>query len=135
LTVSRLLSKLGELRFEKFGHIDRVSDIPEGYAAHMDYDNPEGPPSVPSLHSILRVIGSSANAISYSRTRRGWHITIILSERLTRAELVALQSILGSDSMRESLNLMRCIQIRLSGKRLPKFWQQRWNILYDYKAK
>lgn len=127
-------SLLRGLTFETFGHIDKVSDIPEGYAAHMDYDYPDKPPTIPSLYSFLRVLGVSPKAVSYSPSKRGIHVTCIMGERLSRAELVALQAILGSDPWREILNLMRARQIRLHKKPLPKYWRQRWNILYDRKT-
>lgn len=135
LTAFRHLSKLEGLVFEKFGHIDRrLSNIRQGYAIHMDYDNPSTPPTIPALYSVLRVLGIGVSSVCYSCTRRGWHVTASLIERLNKPELVALQSILGSDPMREALNLMRCIQMRLHRKALPIFWQQRWNILYDHKV-
>lgn len=52
--------------------------------------------------------------------------------RLERAEIVALQAILGSDEKREALNLMRVISMRRNA--VTPYWERRWNILFNGKA-
>jgi hypothetical protein len=68
-------------------------------------------------------------AISYGRTKRGWHIGILHSSNLRPVERVALEAILGDDPMRAAMNFARA----RNEKRMPKFWKQRWNIFYSYK--
>lgn len=130
--LARLL-RVGELRFEKFGLIDRVSDFPEGTAAHVDTDSLKRLPKIPFLHSALRIVGMGHRGICYARSKRGWHTSIILTERMERAELIAFQCCLGDDPMRGLMNLFRIIQIRKSGGELSDFWKQRHNILYSRK--
>lgn len=125
------------LRFPKFGSIDKVSDYAEGKAIHVDIDGRSQPVrlTIPYIFSICRIVGIKPLATRYHRTKRGWHITLFMGDEspsLTRNDIVTMQSILGSDPMREALNLMRVRAMR--GKRVPKFWKQRWNILYDYKV-
>lgn len=65
------------------------------------------------------------------RTRHGWHVLIKLREKLQPAEIVALQSIMGSDGRRETLNLMRALHMRKN--KVGRFWGKRWNILFGGK--
>lgn len=134
LTLLRHFLRQGRLHFEKFGCIDRVSDYPEGYVVLVDFDSDGEVIRIPQVNSIFRILGLSYSFILYHKTRRGWHVSIPLNEKLQRSELIALQVILGDDKMRGALNLMRVIQIRKSRGKLPKFWLQRHNILYQYKV-
>jgi hypothetical protein len=61
------------------------------------------------------------------RSTHHWHV-IIESDcvRLTRAETVALQAILGSHWRREAFNLLRAITVSDA----PQAWSKRWNVLY-----
>lgn len=118
------------MKFEKFGHIDSISDLPEGTVALMDYDSGSCP-RIMQLNSICRILGIEYSSLMLHRTRRGWHLAIAISGRFKRVELIALQAILGSDPMREAMNLARVRQIEAFGA--PKYWLQRHNILYDYK--
>jgi hypothetical protein len=61
-------------------------------------------------------------------------VVLYFHERFQPAEIVALQSILGSDARRERLNLMRVLGMR-STPVDSKFWRARWNILYAYKLR
>ena len=121
---------LRDLQFKSFGKIDAgIQDrFPLGTAAFIDCDTPVGIP-VPNLNAICRIVGIKPKTICFKRTRRGWHIIIVLSETLSPIELIAFQAIAGSDRMREALNFMRC---RCSG--VADFWQKRSNILYEYKV-
>jgi hypothetical protein len=96
----------------------------------LDYDF-RRVPRVRPLWAVCRIVGVRPLTIRTDRTRRGWHVLIVLAERLCPAEIVALQAIMGSDDRREALNLMRVIAIR---KRPPApFWRDRWNILFERK--
>jgi hypothetical protein len=55
-------------------------------------------------------------------TRKGYHVILESEKRLSRAETVALQVILGSDRIRELLNLYRA----------RRRWQV-WNVLFTAK--
>jgi hypothetical protein len=81
--------------------------------------------------AVLRTIGLRPMWLRTDRTRRGWHVIIRLTRSLRPAETVAVQALLGSDSRRESLNLMRAISVQ---RRDPgPFWRRRWNLLFSYK--
>ncbi|MDA8161414.1 MAG: hypothetical protein M0022_00700 [Desulfobacteraceae bacterium] len=84
-----------------------------------------------SIQSLAHTIGLSVQWIRWDRTRHGWHIVIKVRQKLTLAETIAAQAILGSDPARERLNLARCISLR---KRPSKYWEARANILYSRKA-
>lgn len=123
------LFQQGLLRFEKFGHIDDISNHPEGRALFVDFDFPSKAIAVPTLNSILRITGLHSTAVRYSRSKRGWHVVVLLKEKLTRMERVAMENILGDDPMRGALNFTRA-RANISSR----FWRQRWNILYDFKV-
>jgi hypothetical protein len=67
------------------------------------------------------------------RTSRGWHVVVHVYTRreISPLFMVALQSILGSDSRRETFNLFRAVRL----KQAPRAWQDtgRWNTLYRRK--
>lgn len=71
-------------------------------------------------------------AICLERTRHGWHAVLPLNEKLTPAELTALQLAMGDDQKRGALNLMRAIHIRKCYTVTPH-WKKRWNILFSKK--
>lgn len=119
----------GLLRFDKFGVIDAVSDIPEGYALFVDYDTDHDTKSFCDISAIARIVDIKPSSVCYKRTRRGWHVIIRLTEKLEPIELVCLQAIYESDPMREALNYMRVKNMH----KADAFWRQRWNILYQRK--
>ena len=80
---------------------------------------------------MLRTIGIIPRQVRYSRTRKGWHVCIAYNGSLSEAETVAVQFALGSDRKRETLNLMRILRL----KNAPKFWRDRWNLLYEEKLR
>ena len=124
--------KRAALTFDKFGEIDGdAHSLPATSTLFVDIDTAGSVPCIPWLHSVCRVIGLSPRCICYHRTRRGWHIIIVFRERFTELERICLQSILGDDSMRASLNFMRYWHSK--GKQIPKFWRERSNILYKRK--
>jgi len=89
------------------------------------------PPS-PPLQSLAHTLGVKVLWQRWDRTRRGWHLIIKIAQRLTIAEIIAAQAILGSDRDRERLNLARAISVRL---RPSRFWKARANLLYRRKLK
>jgi hypothetical protein len=62
------------------------------------------------------------------RTRRGYHVELFAQCKIEPAQMVALQSILGSDYRRETFNLFRARMLPLA----PGFWRQlgHWNVLH-----
>lgn len=64
--------------------------------------------------------------VRYERTRRGWHVVVGLTTRVSFARVVLLQSLLGSDWKRETFNSRRASAWR----HVPPFWRQRANVLY-----
>jgi hypothetical protein len=105
--------------------------LPKKSTALVDYDSRTGEIPVPDLYSIARIIGLCPVSVCYKRTRRGWHVAVTFLERFTDVELIAIQAILGDDPMRGALNFMRYLESK--GKKVPKFWRDRSNILYRRK--
>ena len=86
----------------------------------------------PPVQSLAHTLGLKVVWQRWDKTQHGWHLVIKIRQRLTLAEIIAAQAILGSDRARERLNLARAISIRL---RPSKFWKARANILYKRKIK
>ena len=99
----------------------------------FDYKRPDSQsPRLRPMFTVFRMLPMpKPETFCFERTRRGWHIIIPLGEKLKPAELVALQTQLGSDRRRECLNLMRVLAMRKFG--VSTFWRGRWNILYGGK--
>lgn len=96
----------------------------------LDFDRPSLPRNFDALlHHCVERWMLTVEAVSYARSRRGWHVAIYVRERLCPGEIVAMQALLGSDPARERLNLGRAR--RLQGA--PEFWRRRWNVLYSRK--
>lgn len=72
--------------------------------------------------------------VGRSRSKGGRHVIVTL-DRATSGlmETVALQSILGSDRYREACNASRARLIASAKAPLAKYWQDRWNVLYEPK--
>jgi hypothetical protein len=70
------------------------------------------------------MVGLRPRFILYEKSRRGWHVLIKLNEKLRPAAMVALQAVLGSDSRREALNLMRALYIEKNHRRVSAFWEK-----------
>jgi hypothetical protein len=85
--------------------------------------------SVPRINSLFRALGLSYEALRYNRSKRGWHMVALLAEQLTPVERVAAEAILGDDPMRAAMNFLRARNVA----KMPPFWRQRWNILYETK--
>lgn len=93
----------------------------------LDFDNEE-PVDLIRVRRTLTTLGLKVRALEYAKTRRGWHVVLLLAQGLQPAETVALQAILGSDPGRETFNLARI----LGGKAEKSY---RWNLLFDYKLR
>ena len=67
-----------------------------------------------------------------SKSRKGRHIIVKLDRPTScNMETVALQAALGSDRYRETCNVGRVRTIATYRPGLAKYWQDRWNVLYD----
>jgi hypothetical protein len=87
------------------------------------------PPRLLDLRARLTTMGLQARMVEYSRTTHGWHVIITLRQRLTLAEAIAAQAILGSDHYREAFNFARA-------RSAPgAFWRARANILFAEKLR
>ena len=84
----------------------------------------------PPVQSLIHTFGLTIVWQRWDRTQHGWHLIVKIKQRLTLAEIIAAQAILGSDRNRERLNLARAISLRLHPSR---FWERRANILYSRK--
>jgi hypothetical protein len=104
-----------------------LNDCHNGHSAYLDFDNVRAVRSY-IVFSTLRLIGIKPTSLRYERTRHGWHVILTHATKLSAAETVALQCVLGSDRKREALNLMRALAIARG--RYPRFWIRRFNILY-----
>ncbi len=71
--------------------------------------------------------GWPLRAIRFDRTRRGWHVIVAVHKTVPPPLIVAAQAIWGSDPRREMFNVMRVQNLRA----VPKFWQDRFNVLYE----
>lgn len=124
------LSRSLNLTFDRWGILKHGTDL---QCAYIDHDHAV-PPRLPQFWPVCRIVGVRPLWIEYQRTKRGWHVRIYLDRPLRAAELVAFQSLCGSDGRREALNLMRVLAIRENRIR-SKFWRARWNILFAGKLK
>jgi hypothetical protein len=116
--------KVEHFKLDRWGILDEQFDQSRCY---LDLDKVRAVRSL-VLYSITRLIGLRIFSVRYEKTKRGWHIVIHHNARLSPAETVALQCVLGSDRKREALNLMRALAIA-RGK-YSRFWVRRFNILY-----
>lgn len=63
-----------------------------------------------------------------SPSGRGIHVRILTHEEMrSPLEVVALQAICGSDPVREAFNVRRVRSLT----RVPRWWSERWNVLYQ----
>ena len=97
----------------------------------LDYDGrlPRG--LFEFVHRMGKLCRWGIKAVGYSRTRHGWHVTIVTRKRLEPFAIVAAQAVLGSDLNREFFNLVRASVLHVA----PEFWrkQGRWNTHYRRK--
>ena len=86
----------------------------------------------PPLQSLAHTLGLKVIWQRWDKTRHGWHLIVKLRQKLTLAEIICCQTLLGSDKARERMNLAREISLRLHPSR---FWERRANILFSRKLK
>lgn len=122
----------GWLRFEKWGHLDNISNYPVENALFIDYDGERLPrcAQINKINSAFRAAGLSYMALRITKTARGWHYAFITKSPLVAMARVAMEAILGDDPMRAAMNFARA----RNADRMPPYWRQRWNILYDWKV-
>jgi hypothetical protein len=118
----------GDFRFERVG---RIAERGSGSLLLCDFDEGKRAPNYRGICHVLRTLGLVPLRVLYRRTRKGWHVVLEHNGELSPTEQVCAQFALGSDRKRELLNLMRVMRL----PNAPKFWRERWNLLYGYKLK
>lgn len=79
------------------------------------------------IYLLLDRAGYELRHVESRRTVNGWHLWLTLEPApRTPFEVIALQAILGSDPLRESVNLLRARKLW----RTPEFAREWWNVLY-----
>lgn len=79
------------------------------------------------LRVVMRAQRLTVDLVRVDRTTRGWHVLIVVRQRIAFARVVLIQSLLGSDWKRELFNSRRAIVWR----HVPAFWRCRANVLYE----
>lgn len=79
------------------------------------------------LSLIRRIHRLSFVVVRIDRTRHGYHVTVVVRQRVAFWRVILLQALLGSDWKRELFNSRRAIAWR----RVPAFWRERANVLYQ----
>lgn len=130
--------KLSEAHFGNLSHfrLGNIGIIDEIHSANMVFiDIDRNNIQWINLMSRIRTFRGLLNPEYFmlQRTNKGWHIVIVFNKRLSPPETIALQSIFGSDLRREALNMARWLGVRDKYNKLPKFWKQRWNLLFKEK--
>lgn len=90
----------------------------------LDFDGPIPRGFLYRLRHCTKLWHWTVEGIRYDKTRRGWHVSVAVTERVAPALVVAAQACLGSDLKRESFNLMRVLA------RPRGYFRNRWNVLY-----
>lgn len=91
-----------------------------------DFDNPRPPRLTARITIVMRLHGLGVEWVRYDRTRRGWHVSVAVRQRLALMRVVCLQACLGSDWKRETYNARRAVVAR----HVPLYWRERVNVLY-----
>lgn len=77
---------------------------------------------------VAHLCGLRIDAVMFARSQRnGMHVTVRVRGRIAPVEVVAYQAILGSDPIREAINLVRVRYLAQA----PPFWRHRWNLLFS----
>lgn len=98
----------------------------------LDIDKGVAFPTNRKIDRRLAAAGYRRESITRKRSPSGtgWHIRIVVSPApRCCVEVVALQSILGSDPAREAHNLLRAKACDYQG--ISDYWRDRFNVLYD----
>lgn len=122
--------KRGELLLGRWGVL---GERYEANKVYLDFDMGRRSPRVTPIFVTFRAIGIRTKWVRFDRTRKGWHVILCLNTEISPSQTIALQAILGSDKRRETLNLMRVMEMERHGA--TPFWRKRWNLLYERKLK
>lgn len=97
----------------------------------LDYDGRLPGQLLDRIQRIGRLCKWRVVAVSYAKTKRGWHVSVICKKRLSPFAVVAAQILLGSDVERETFNYVRASVLHVA----PEFWRKplRWNPHYSRK--
>lgn len=97
----------------------------------LDYDGRLPGQLLDRIQRLGRLCKWRVEAVSYARTRRGWHVSIVCNKTLSPFAVVAAQALLGSDLEREMFNYVRATVLHVA----PEFWRKstRWNPHYSRK--
>lgn len=79
------------------------------------------------LRIVMRAQRLTVEYVRVDRTTRGWHVWVIVRQRMAFPRVILVQSLLGSDWKRELFNSRRAIAWR----HVPEFWRSRANVLYE----
>lgn len=90
-----------------------------------DYDVPTCP-SLERVFMLSQVFGVGVKWAEYTKTRRGWHLSVCWKRKWDNWQTVAIQAMLGSDWKREALGFARL----LWGGSRPS---RHWNLLFSEK--
>lgn len=99
----------------------------------LDCDESSPRAAMLMLCNVLRVcrfIGVRCRHAHATRSRRGWHLRIILNRKFSDVERVALQILSGSDPAREMYNLIRVFSLAAHP---DAHFGARWNVLFSRK--
>lgn len=67
-------------------------------------------------------------SVCFARSKRGgWHVIVRVQNRIVPTRVIAMQACLGSDPVREAINLVRVGALPV----VSSFWRSRWNVLYE----
>jgi hypothetical protein len=92
----------------------------------LDYDGAFPRDFDARLALVCRVHRLAPVVVRIDRTRHGYHVVIVVRQRIAFTRVVLLQAVLGSDWKRELFNSRRA----LAWRHVPAFWRDRANVLY-----
>jgi hypothetical protein len=116
------------LRRESFTRWAEVKETADEYTCLCDYDGRLPADLRQRVRAVRRLLGLRTVYRRLDRTARGFHMVLRWDTALTPTEIIAVQAILGSDPMREAMNLMR-VRAKPGGMVERQFW----NLLYSQK--
>lgn len=119
----------GRIQFKQIGVlVERQS----ARKAMLDHDQ-RRTPRLRAVWVCLRLWQLSPEYICDTRSKKGWHRVIKFRRNLQPLAIVCVQSLLGSDRRRESLNLMRLLSIGKNDN--DSFARSRWNLMFERKLR
>ena len=92
----------------------------------LDYDRVIPRDFAKRLALVQRVHRLRFVLVRIDKTQHGYHVVIVVRQRLAFWRVVLLQALMGSDWKRELFNSRRANAWRT----LPAFWRERANVLY-----